>query len=81
MAGLDRPNHVAIVREPFARLFSLDVGAGDDLILGNDAMLLAIPMLEDEDTTSGIAVVAGALPLHAFVHLCKLYISPQALAV
>ena len=59
MAGLDRDSDIRAITPHLADMFSLDPSEKSRLIVGNDATLLSLPMLDDQHA-GGIAVVAGA---------------------
>lgn len=58
MAGVDRPTDVQRLRPALADMFGLDVEDDRALIVGNDAILLSLPLLQSRYQT-GIALVAG----------------------
>ena len=58
MAGLDRDSDVRAITPHLADMFSLDPSDKSKFIVGNDATLLSLPMLDDQHA-GGIAVVAG----------------------
>ena len=60
MAGVDRTIDVERLKPALANMFGLDAEDEKRIIVGNDATLLSLPMLED-DNKAGIAVVAGRL--------------------
>lgn len=58
MAGLDRDSDIRAITPHLADMFSLDPSDKSKFIVGNDATLLSLPMLDDENA-GGITVVAG----------------------
>lgn len=58
MAGVDRPTDVQRLAPALGELFGLTYTDGTRFIVGNDAMLLSLPMLED-DNSFGLALIAG----------------------
>ena len=59
MAGLDRNTDIEAISPHLAKLFDLDPLDQLRFKVGNDAISLAVPMLQDRGNTCGIAVVAG----------------------
>lgn len=70
MSGVDRTSDVESLTPHIERLFTLmDPTSIDDtrsngeaerrLLIGNDAVLLSVPMMGDEKVKRGIAVIAG----------------------
>jgi hypothetical protein len=68
MAGLDRETDIVEISPHLAKLFGLDPQDQLRFKVGNDAISLAIPMLQDRDNTCGITLVAGVFALTP--HIC-----------
>lgn len=64
MAGLDKPNDIALIREHLQSLLAIE--ESENLIIGNDASLLSLAMLKD-GYEHAVTLVAGEPPLQTLI--------------